>query len=130
MALECLDKPVSHVFLDVSQGSARAFLYRVWWAGMQVRAGRVVPNGNQNAKSVFIEWDKDCAELGVRTRGARRSWIVQWRVAGRTRKKTLGRVEEITRSKARQLAVALLGAPKALEVERSNSPMIRVFVDR
>ena len=55
------------------------FLDRVWWAGMQVRAGRVVLNGNQNAKSETIEWDRECTGLGVRMRGARRNWIVQWR---------------------------------------------------
>ena len=88
---------------------------------MQNHVKKAVLNGNQNAKSETIEWDKNCTGLGVRARGARRSWIVQWRDAGKTRKKTLGRFEEITRSEARQLAVALLGASDEPDIRQPRA---------
>lgn len=55
-------------------------------------------------------WDCDVSKLGLRHRGLRQTWIVQWRSDGRTRKQTLGRLEDMSRDDARLLARAILGA--------------------
>jgi len=81
------------------------------------RIGDSVP---VNPKSETIDWDWNCPGLGVRSRGSLSTWIVQWRVDSKTKKRTLGRYEEITRDKARGLAVTLLKASTALSAEHSE----------
>ena len=56
-----------------------------------------------------VIWDDVIQCLGQRTRGARKTWIVQTRIDGKTRKRTLGSASEITVSHARELAVNILG---------------------
>ena len=99
---------------------------------MQNQARRAEQPALSKTKSEFIEWDKDCTGLGVRMRGSKRTWIVQWRVNTKTRKKTLGRFEEITRSEARMLSAALLGASVSGHPgeDQSQSPTIRAFGER
>ena len=97
---------------------------------MQNQARRAEQPALSKTKSEFIEWDKDCTGLGVRMRGSKRTWIVQWRVNTKTRKKTLGRFEEITRSEARLLAAALLGASDEPGAAPLNNPTIRTFGER
>ncbi len=65
---------------------------------------------NQNAltTSESVEWDSDVPQLGLRTRGTRSTWIVQWRVDGKSRKKTLGTMNGMSRDAARHLALAIL----------------------
>ena len=58
----------------------------------------------------FTQWDHEVNKLGVRQRERQRTWIVQWRVDGRTRKQTLGRFEDMSQDDARLLARAILGA--------------------
>ena len=61
-----------------------------------------------------VDWDDDVPQLGLRTRGARTTWIVQWRSEGKTRKKTLGAIDGMSREAARQLALAILPEDNAL----------------
>lgn len=55
-----------------------------------------------------VAWDSEVPQLGLRQRPTRTTWIVQWREAGRTRKQTLGRAEDITVENARVLALGIL----------------------
>jgi integrase len=60
-----------------------------------------------------IAWDADAEGFGFRLRrrtdgGVHRSWIVQYRAAGRTRRITVGSAERLTAVEARQAARKLL----------------------
>ncbi|MEM1289813.1 MAG: site-specific integrase [Pseudomonadota bacterium] len=66
-----------------------------------------VPDAQTRA-SESVAWDAEVPHLGVRQRGAARSWTVQWRQDGRSRKRTLGQVAKIDRDTARRLARDLL----------------------
>jgi len=75
-------------------------------------------------KSEHVFWDEDLPGFGVRVRaGGKRTWIVQYRVAGRTKKTTLGNVNTVSPDAARStakahLAKAQLGAdPQAEKTE-------------
>jgi integrase len=82
-------------------------------------AGLTLPDG----KSEHVYWDSELRGFGLRfrRRGARlgRTWITQYRVAGRTRKTTHGDAQIVSESKAREAArkllanVALGGDPQA-----------------
>ncbi|WP_299775771.1 tyrosine-type recombinase/integrase [uncultured Tateyamaria sp.] len=68
--------------------------------------------------SETVTWDAELPQLGLRQRGQTRSWIVQWRSEGRSRKQTLGRIEDISCEEARKLAGAVLS-----EVRLNNAPL-------
>ena len=58
--------------------------------------------------SEVVVWDDAVPKLGLRIRQTRKTWIVQWSEAGRSRKQTLGRADEIPAQDARRLAVGLM----------------------
>ena len=58
--------------------------------------------------SEHVEWDSEVSGLGLRVRSKQRTWIVQARVSGKSRKVTLGRIEELSKEAARQKARAVL----------------------
>lgn len=64
--------------------------------------------GRSNGASESVAWDAEVPQLGVRQRGAARSWILLWRQDGSSRKRTLGQVAKIDRDTARRLARDLL----------------------
>jgi integrase len=55
-------------------------------------------------------WDPQLAGFGTRTQGSRRTYVVQFRVAGRTQRRTLGQVGVLTLPEARKGARKLLGS--------------------
>lgn len=79
--------------------------------------------------SETVAWDTEVPQLGIRQRGHARSWIVQWRSEGRSRKKTLGRLEEITRDTARALARSILDNT-ATGTASNPSPRVSDFAAR
>lgn len=67
-----------------------------------------------------IHWDTEVPKLGLRRRGATRSWIVQWRADGRSRKQSLGRADAIPLPQARELARALLNGLEVGAVQNAS----------
>jgi integrase len=60
-------------------------------------------------KTDHIEWDEDLTGFGLRLRqGGRRTWIVQYRASGRTRRTTIGSAEKVSPAQARDAARKLL----------------------
>lgn len=57
-----------------------------------------------------ILWDTEVRQLGLRSRNGKSSWIVQTRVAGRSRRKTLGDASSLKLDRARFLAKASIAA--------------------
>lgn len=69
-----------------------------------------------------ISWDSEVKELGVRFRGDSITWIVQTRVDGRTRRRTLGSETIVSKQQARSLAREVLDELHCRSV-RSNPSM-------
>lgn len=80
-------------------------------------------------RSETVNWDNEVPKLGLRQRGATRSWIVQWRSDGRTRKQTLGKADAIPLPQARELARALLDSLEAGTVQNAP-PTVAAFSQR
>ncbi len=59
-------------------------------------------------KDDFVVWDDALSQLGRRVRKSRETWIVQTRVEGKTKRRTLGACGEIKIEAARVLAQAYL----------------------
>ena len=59
-------------------------------------------------KSDHVVWDDQVRQLGLRTQNGARRWIVQTRINGKTKKRTLGRADDIHLSQARILATECL----------------------
>lgn len=70
-------------------------------------------------KPYAIFWDPELAGFGIRLNPSSRVWVVQYRIAGQTRRETIGRVETISIEAARKAAretlarVQLGGDPRA-----------------
>ena len=56
------------------------------------------------AKADEVVWAKGMAGFGVRLRGGRKSWIIQYRIHGRQRRKSLGDVHKVELDAARRIA--------------------------
>jgi integrase len=56
------------------------------------------------AKADEVVWAKGMAGFGVRLRGARKSWIIQYRIHGRQRRESLGDVHKVELDAARRIA--------------------------
>lgn len=79
-----------------------------------------------------IEWDPDFPGLGRRFRSAtsRGTWIVQWRRAGRSYRRTIGSAKSISRDAARVIARQLLHpAADAPPLALSGAPTLAEFID-
>ena len=59
-------------------------------------------------KDDYVVWDEELSQLGRRIRKARETWIVQTRVGGKTKRRTLGACDQIKVAMARMLAQAYL----------------------
>ncbi|OUS06313.1 hypothetical protein A9Q96_10090 [Rhodobacterales bacterium 52_120_T64] len=66
------------------------------------------PVSQKSKSSEYVEWDSKVSGLGLRVRSKQRTWIVQARVSGKSRKVTLGRIEELSKDEARQKARTVL----------------------
>lgn len=84
-------------------------------------------------KADHIEWDDELSGFGLRLRaGGKRTWVVQYRAAGRTRRVTIGTVEAINPDKARKaakttLARVQLGAdPQAEKVDERTRAVVTI----
>src|SRR5690349_579752 len=82
-------------------------------------AALVLPAG----KPYAIFWDSELPGFGIRLNPTSKVWVVQYRVAGRSRRETIGRVEAVSLDAARErardtLARVQLGAdPRAEKAE-------------
>ena len=59
-------------------------------------------------KDDYVVWDEVLSQLGRRVRKTRETWIVQTRIDGKTKRRTLGACGEIKVDAARALAHAYL----------------------
>jgi integrase len=59
-------------------------------------------------QSEAFAWDSELAGFGLRLQGQRRTYVVQYRANGRTRRVTLGPIERLTLTQAREAARRLL----------------------
>jgi integrase len=97
---------------------------------------RTVERLKPQAKDYFL-WDDDLAGFGVRVmRSGFKSYVVQYRVGGRTRRNAFSRIGTMTPDEARKHARGLLvevdkgGDPVAELVERRRSPTLRHLCER
>jgi integrase len=94
----------------------------------------VLPPG----KPYAIVWDPELAGFGLRLNPTGRVWVVQYRVAGQTRRETIGRVEaisiDVARNRAKEtLASVQLGRDPRSEKEAAKAQLALTFkavVDR
>jgi len=77
---------------------------------------------NVSPEEDVISWDSEVKELGIRYRGNSITWIVQTRVDGRTRRRTLGSETIVSTQQARSLAREVLDELHCRSV-RSNPSM-------
>jgi integrase len=75
-------------------------------------------------KADHIEWDDELSGFGLRVRNGRKTWVVQYRGHGRTRRMKLGAAEKLSAEQARKAAKAALakvelgGDPQAEKAEK------------
>ena len=74
-----------------------------------------------------VVWDEDVKELGLRRRGNSVTWIVQTRVDGRTKRRTLGSASAILVEQARVLALEVLGELHFKSVRSNPSMPVKEF---
>lgn len=55
-------------------------------------------------ESERFEWDDTLPGFGIRIRGGSKRWIIQYRVAGRQRRESLGDVRRVELASARRIA--------------------------
>lgn len=78
-----------------------------------------------------VTWDDVVTGLGLRRRGGKRTWILQWRVDGRSRKLTLGSADDIGVVAARALARDVLAKSDASDVPAlSKSTTMAAFAEQ
>lgn len=85
----------------------------------------------------YIIWDDDIAGFGVRVyRSGRKSYLVQYRAGGRTRRRSIAQHSVMTVEEARKEARGLLGEvakggnPAEDRARRFNAPTINALCDR
>ena len=84
----------------------------------------------QKRTSETVVWDKELPGLGLRSRDGRKTWIVQTRINGRTRKRTLGLTSEITKSEARNLARQAVDELSCGTSQRDRKLVVGALADR
>ncbi len=96
---------------------------------------KTVDAAKPKAKDFFV-WDNDLPGFGLRVfSSGKRSYLVQYRISGRTRRYTIGRHGPITPDKARTRAMALLstiadgGDPAAEKLESQKSLTVAELCD-
>jgi integrase len=86
-------------------------------------------------KSDFIAWDTDLPSFGVRLRGDRKSFVVQYRIGDKQRRESLGDIRKIKLDDARKIArqrfasVELGVDPKAQANGTATSPTLARVAD-
>ena len=88
-------------------------------------AGLAMPAG----KTDHIEWDDALPGFGVRLRGGRKSWVVQYRIGPQQRRESLGDVRKVRAEDARKIAQqrfaqAELGTDPVAEHRRASDQAI------
>src|SRR5262249_31357689 len=78
----------------------------------------------------LFAWDSELAGFGVRLQGQRRTYVVQYRAAGHTRRVTLGTTERLTPTQAREGARKLLARVSLGEDPQSDKAAKRVQAER
>jgi integrase len=104
---------------------------------VKVVAGLALAPGQGEA----FAWDTELAGFGLRLQGQRRTYVVQYRASGRTRRVTLGPAERLTPTQAREgarkiLARVALGedpqgekATQRVQSERTFAKVAAVYLD-
>jgi len=95
----------------------------------QVQIGHK-PKSTSITSSEQVVWDDVISSLGHRNRGGRKTWIVQTRIEGKTRKRTLGSAAYITLSLARELATNILTELNATPSAGEIDPSLESFANR
>ena len=75
-----------------------------------MKLSKIEPASGLVGTGDHVAWDTDVTGLGLRHRDGRRTWIVQTRVNGRSRKKTLGTADGLDLSAAREMAREVIAA--------------------
>lgn len=83
-----------------------------------------------SSKSESVSWDSEVPGLGLRTRGDKITWIIQTRVEGRSRKKSIGSAEITSRDQARLEASALINSWTSSEDANTQPCTVAEFADR
>ena len=81
-------------------------------------------------KDDYVVWDEVVSQLGRRIRKARETWIVQTRVGGKTKRKTLGVCDDIKVAVARLLAQTNLDELTKPDSEASDDTTLADFAAR
>ncbi len=81
-------------------------------------------NSGQTPTGDSFEWDDQVSGLARRARAnGKATWVVQWRTDGRTVRRTLGDIDQLTREAAREAARRLRG----LDVPSAMAPSVAAF---
>jgi hypothetical protein len=81
-------------------------------------------------KSEDVIWDTEVKGLGLRSRGAFETWIIQVRIDGKSRKKTLGDASELTVEMARLEAASIIRVWTGDAVELDMTITVASFAER
>ena len=90
------------------------------------RAAKVLPV----QKDDYVVWDDVLSQLGRRVRKARETWVVQTRVDGKTKRRTLGACSKIKVEAARVLAQAYLDQLTKPDSEASDDTTLADFAEQ
>ncbi len=91
--------------------------------GNEPKSGSITP-------SEQVVWDDVISSLGHRNRRGRETWIVQTRIDGKTRQRTLGTVANISRPLVRELATNILAELNAVTSFGEIDPSLECFANR
>lgn len=81
-------------------------------------------------KDDYVVWDGVVSQLGRRVRKTRETWVVQTRIGGKTKRRTLGACGEIKVDAARVLAQAYLDELTKPDSEASGDTTLADFAER
>jgi len=107
---------------------------------LQLTTDTIATLTSSSDRTDTFAWDAQLAGFGIRIQGTRRTFIVQYRINGRTQRRTLGPTERLTLAEARKGArkllasVALGGDPqgekatKRAQAERTFSKIVDAYL--
>lgn len=100
--------------------------------GLESPKSKIAGAGNtrQTAPKETVTSDSDVSGLGERIRGDSHTWIVQMRVDGKSRKRTLGNVASMDRGMARDLARAQIEGFSEAAITPLETPTLAVYAQR
>ena len=85
---------------------------------------------SRSPKSEEVVWDTETKGLGLRRRGAVQTWIMQVRIDGKSRKKTLGDADALSVEVARLEAANLIRVWTGKTVEVDEAITVAAFAER